>query len=344
MAKPPAMHPISTGFTSTFIGRCKGLLAASVLSLTRSWPRRKRADAPREEIRSPYPVVSSGMAKEAIPETSFVVAKANVVAETSAPPAPPAIAPQAPLTKPKAPRQRSLPVSPKREALRAKLSSLESRVFELEARKAEMDELLADFAAYQYRALGELIGEQLSLREAVLRQRAERSRDAEDVAAAAEAAAEHAHYRRTCDTPTPALPELADDARDELKGLYRAAAMRCHPDRVGDAEKARAHDFFLRTQNAYQARDLEGLRQIIRELTLQHTPSSKKSSATRSIDLERAIQQLGDRAVALMMAIQILQMQPEYRQARNRDRWESDFAQVRRDIEDECAAMRRELR
>ena len=95
--------------------------------------------------------------------------------------------------------------------------------------------------------------------------KAERSGAAADREQARQAEADFDAYRRsTAHTPAP-RPELDDDEQDELRRLYRAAAVRCHPDRA-EAERAEAHDVFLRVQAAYQARDLAGLRAITAEL------------------------------------------------------------------------------
>ncbi len=59
-------------------------------------------------------------------------------------------------------------------------------------------------------------------------------------------------------------------------------------------------------------------------------------------DLERILEHLEDRAVNLMMEIQIDQLKPEYRLARARHSWAAYFAEIRSDIEAECASLRRE--
>lgn len=265
------------------------------------------------------------------------------------PAAPPVVAPRTATRRKAAPKARTpraappvLAADPELDALRARVSVMEARVVDLEADRAEIDQRLADFAFCQYQALGDVLGEQLRLQHEVLRQRAERSTDPEDEEAAAAAAEEYAAYQREGDTAAATPPALAYDERKELRSLYRAAAMRCHPDRVVDAEKARAHEIFLRTQDAYRRRDLAALRQISQELAAERPLPAADSAAPRK-HLEALLERLIDKGADLLLAIQTMKMQAQYRLAQRREDWDDHFAALRQQLEAECQALRREL-
>lgn len=288
----------------------------------------------------PAPAFFALVAAPAVAPHSLKVPPAAMPPDPAAFPAVPA-----PLPADAAPR-RPLPApaaDPELEAVRARVASMEARVVDLETRKAEMEQLLAEYALCQYRALGELLDEHLRLRHEVLRLAAERSSRPEDRQAADAAGEEHAAYRRARAEPAAPPAALAEGEGKELTALYRAAAMRCHPDRVGEAAKERAHAMFLRTQDAYRRRDLEALRQISRQLAAGDLPSPADDESTPRERLEALLESLVDKGVELLLAIQSMQMQEAYRRARCRERWQDYFAAARESLEDECAALRRRL-
>lgn len=244
-----------------------------------------------------------------------------------------------------APRKRAaLTADPGLEAIRIRVASMETQVLDLETRKAEMEQLLEEFAFRQYQAVGELLGEQLRLQHEILQMRAKRSCRAEDRQAAEAAGDEYRAYEQARNAPaaTQAI-ELADDEHEELKTLYRAAAMRCHPDRVDETAKPLAHEMFLRTQDAYRRRDLETMRLISRQLAAGGTPAPSSDRSTPRERLEVLLENLLDKGAALLLAIQTMQMQAQYRRACHREEWEDYFAATRDQLKDECAALRREL-
>jgi len=237
----------------------------------------------------------------------------------------------------------ALAIDPELAAIRSRVASMEKKVVELETRKAEMEQLIDEYAFCQYRALGELLGEQLRLQHQILQSRAERSSSLEDRQAADAAGDEYKAYQQAHDDPAVPPAALADDEREELRALYRAAAMRCHPDRVGEAEKALAHEMFLRTQDAYRRRDLEAMRLISRQLAAGATPSPTSDGSTPRKRLEALLESLLDKGAGLLLAIQSIQMQAQYRRARHREQWDDHLAAARQQLEAECAALRQQL-
>jgi len=193
-----------------------------------------------------------------------------------------------------------------------------------------------------------VVGECLRLRQQYLSLKAARSGSTADREQARQADADFDAYRRSTEhTPTP-LPELDDDEQDELRRLYRAAAMRCHPDRAEEAERAEAHDVFLRVQAAYQARDLDGLRSITAELAGWARESDEASPAQAgtvpaSSAVRRRVAELQIQVADLMLAVQTLQLDPAYRQAVQVERGEANFAEARAGFEAECEALRAQI-
>ncbi|MBP7468325.1 MAG: DnaJ domain-containing protein [Thauera sp.] len=237
---------------------------------------------------------------------------------------------------------------PEAERLFARCALLQGQMLDLTSRLADMEQQVRSYEQHQFAALGEVVGECLRLRQEYLGLKAARSGAAADAENARQADEDFDAYRRSTEhTPTP-LPDLDEDEQDELRRLYRAAAMRCHPDRAEEAERAEAHDVFLRVQAAYQARDLEGLRAISAELAGwgragDEAGAAAVGAAPASSVLKRRVAELQVQVADLMLAVQTLQLDPGYRKAVQVERWEADFAAARACFEAECEALRAQI-
>jgi hypothetical protein len=229
------------------------------------------------------------------------------------------------------------------DKLRAEIATMTARIIDLEAQKADMDQRLEEFALQQFQALGDLLAEHLRLNHEVCQQRAERSSYPADLEATAQAAAEYAAFQSAREAPTVPAAELGEKEGEELKALYRAAAMRCHPDRVDSAGQPEAHALFLRVQSAYRQRDLEALRLISRQLAAGDLSSENISNGPSVDQLTAWHESLLDKGTSLLLAIQTGKMAPLYRLAANPDSWDEHFATIRENLDADCRALRREL-
>lgn len=231
---------------------------------------------------------------------------------------------------------------PEAEALGAKQAGLEAQVAELAARRAEMEERVQQFEIHQYRALGDILGECLRLRQALLDLLAARSGSAEDAAAQARARAEWEAYAEA-GSQTAERPPLDEADEAELKRRYRAAAMVCHPDRVGEARRDLAHGLFLRVQQAYRQGDLEALEGLIREIEGQFGGDLAAPAGTGSTHFKKRIAALQIQAADLILAIQTRQLDPDYRRASQPEEWEPYFREARLQFEAECRTLRSQI-
>lgn len=242
---------------------------------------------------------------------------------------------------------------PDAERLIVRCAQLEGQMIDLSSRLADMEQQVRSYEQHQYTALGDVVGECLRLRQEYLRLKAERSGMAADAEKARKADEDFDAYRRSTEHPAAPLPELDEDEQDELRRLYRAAAMRCHPDRAAESGRAEAHDIFLRVQAAYQARDLEGLRGITAELAGwapsgqeagAAEPGATAASAVPAISgVRRRVTQLQHKVADLILAVQTLQLDPAYRKAMQVERWDAHFADARAGFEAECEALRAQI-
>ncbi len=258
--------------------------------------------------------------------------------------APPPV-PQAPAAK----RRRKAPTAVQRRddpalaALRDKLAAAVGRLDDLSARKADIDQTLLAFQIAQYEALGPTLEACLALRCEYLQLKAERSGAAADIRAAREAAAEYEACQMASDGDE-ALHELDDAARAELRQRYRSAAMRCHPDRVAEADQPAAAALFVRVQQAYRSADLPALRALCRGLDAGNAGAADGRSGDGADELRRRLNEVHDQTADLMVAIQTARLDPQYRQAYHPEDWAALFAATRTRLESECDTLRWQIR
>lgn len=233
---------------------------------------------------------------------------------------------------------------PELEPLLRRAAQLEGQQEDLAARLADMEARVHDFERRQYRALGELLGECLRLRREYLRLLATRSNAAADRERAQAADAEFEAYRQTtADTAAPP-PELDEEAQHELRRLYRAAVMRCHPDRVGEAERQAANTAFLHVQQAYRTHDLAALRRVLAELDAQSVPAAPMPAADAVGDrLRHRVSRLQIEVADLILAVQTLQLSDHYREVLQAGDDDTVFRSARESFEAECAQLRAQI-
>lgn len=273
--------------------------------------------------------------------------KASGAASAVPPPEPPAaeVLPKARKRKPAASAGGALrPVcDPEVEALTVRIAAVEARLTELSGRKTQMEESILAYQLAQYHALGATLETCMGLRLDYLRRKAERSGSEADRQAAEAAQADHeaCHQQAAEDA---GLEKLDAAGRDELKQLYRAAAMRCHPDRVGEARREAAQATFLRLQKAYRSGDLAALRTLSLELEGEGAGARQPSASAEAPALRKRLSDLQDAAGDLILALQTAQLDPLYRKAVHPDAWEAEFAETRQHLEAEIDQLRREIR
>lgn len=233
---------------------------------------------------------------------------------------------------------------PEAEALRQEAAALKSRIVDLAARQAEMEQLVQRFQYSQYQALGDLLVENLRLRHEYLHLKAARSGRPEDREAARQAAAELENYHQARAGAAPGPAALDDEDQDELKRLYRTVAMRCHPDRVAEPDKAAAHDFFVRTQAAYRENDLAGLRLLHRQVAEGGALETPAAAATDKEQWLQIVDDLQGQATDLILAIQTMQLDDLYRKAIRTHDWEDHFVSIRELLAAECHSLKQQIR
>ena len=229
--------------------------------------------------------------------------------------------------------------------LRLDLLTLEAQIVALSGEQAELERQIQQFAQRQYQELGEIIGECLRLRREYWRRQALRSRRPEDQAAAEAAQAEQADYQEAQEAfeQAPKTATLDEEQQQELKRLYREAAMRCHPDRVTETDWSAAQAVFVQVQQAYQQGDLATLSRLHRRLTEGRPFADPATLLTEADQLQRRIDRLRLDVERRLADIGVLRASETYQTLAAHADWDAYFADARRRLEEECAELRRKL-
>lgn len=154
--------------------------------------------------------------------------------------------------------------------LRLQLKVLELHLENLSNEKTDIERRLITFNLRHDAALGDLIQELLRLRTELARIFADRA-PAEDEHATNKtdkAESQYREYAKQHEYVKQELREnLLDDASEKtLKDLYRRACCLCHPDKVDEALKEKAHQAFVELQDAYRNNDLDAIREIYKSV------------------------------------------------------------------------------
>jgi hypothetical protein len=228
--------------------------------------------------------------------------------------------------------------------LQQKIAATRARLAEFDARKAQVDQIVVGYQLAQFEALGEALETCLALRLEYLRLRARRSGSKADREAEQRAQADFDASRLPAADDGDALAGFDEETREELKKRYRSAAMRCHPDRVGDTDKAAAQAIFLRVQQAYRSGDLPALRALCRQIDEGLSSVCASMPASGASALRRVLSELQDQAADLILAIQMVQLDPLYRKACRPDDWPAEFTAMRTSLDAECEHLRWQIR
>ena len=152
---------------------------------------------------------------------------------------------------------------PEVSALRLELASLENTLTALTTTRAEHDRLIAEFNAAYMREVGPVL-------EKVLQQRVQQEEmrtagQAEEDENLKQARYEYEEFHHRQQTQ-PSVKQLSDGDKTELKKLYKQAALKCHPDRLSDKQKAQGTEKFKELQVAYNQQDLARVRKILEDI------------------------------------------------------------------------------
>jgi len=136
---------------------------------------------------------------------------------------------------------------------------LQNHALATQAEIAETQRQMALFDHAQEQSLGPLMRDYLRAKAQYLQQIALQDQAAREEARAAQQRWSDYEASQAAADQEAGPVTLDDDALDQIKQLYRKLAMQCHPDRVADADQARAAQLFQSLQSSYRRGDMAAL-------------------------------------------------------------------------------------
>ncbi len=182
--------------------------------------------------------------------------------------------------------------------LRFRLEILELRLKSLSDEKADMERQLIVFNRVHDDSLGNIIQEILKAKAKLARLKVKLKETGEECAQAKVEAdeADRAYERYSQQHEElqneDAIPELNSKEEKDLKKIYRKACNLCHPDKVSEELKGKAHDAFVELQHAYKSNNLDRVTGIFEELLEKGELETRSSSLTEIESLEAAIAEM----------------------------------------------------
>ena len=166
---------------------------------------------------------------------------------------------------------------------------LQAHTLALQADLADMHRTLNAFDQAQDEAIGPLLRECLDAKRQHLRQLHAQSGSEDTRTQAEQAQAQFDRYTQAqYAKPAPAAP-LDPQAQAQMKQLYRKLAMRLHPDRVEEDDKAQAQALFQLLQAGYENNDLAALQALA--LQVSSAPQTSVGAASPNASTPSAAKQ-----------------------------------------------------
>jgi hypothetical protein len=227
--------------------------------------------------------------------------------------------------------------------LRLTLRGLEYQVTALSDDKAEIERLIHAFSLRTSHEIGDLITRYLELRAEKLRRQATTEKEAEAQADSARADYEEYRDANAAARETPVVPQLPPDDLRELKRLYQQASQKCHPDKVGEADRHHANRLFVQLQAAYRNNDLGGVRAIHAAVREGHLFVDRSLTLTEAESLGHAITVLRRDLDQLAAQVHQLRRADTYRTLKDLTDWDAYFAEQRVALEQAIEQLEAEL-
>jgi hypothetical protein len=173
---------------------------------------------------------------------------------------------------------------------------LQAHALALQADLADMHRTINAFDQAQDAAIGPLLRDCLDAKRQHLQALHAQTGSDEARAQADDAQAQFERYTQDQDAKPAAAPALDAAAQAQMKQLYRKLAMRLHPDRVEEDDKAEAQALFQRLQVSFEHNDFAALLALEQQVLLapQAVPGASTGKGTgtlRSAGLRSPAQQ-----------------------------------------------------
>ena len=247
-------------------------------------------------------------------------------------------------------QQIAIYVDPEIHQLELLLQALEIELNALSDQKMEMEREIISFDLQTTEHLGEYIEEYLRLRSEVLNKIREiiKEREVDNTEDAEseyqEAQEEYEEYQKEYDeVKNEPSSQLDSKGKKQLKKLYRKASHLCHPDKMDDANKEVATEVFVKLNEAYKKNDLQTVQAIVSKLENGQFNVRLRSAIEDRTLLELRVKELRNEITIITKELVTISRNESYLKVISIDDFDDYFKQQREQLEDEIAALEKEL-
>ncbi len=238
---------------------------------------------------------------------------------------------------------------PEIESLEFELKILRIQITTIGDEKAEIERRIEEFEYRKVAILGELISEYLRLRreklEKELKERVElQEEDEEADQEFEEAEQEYEEFTESYEEVISGdeKPVLDDELAKKIKQLYRRASQLCHPDKVPEFLKQKAHDIFTRLSTAYRSNKIEEVEEILEQLLLEDYGKEIPERIADKDRLKAEILELRQSIERLIQNMQNLIESESWQIIETYDDWDDYFVEQKERIQSEIDQMKEE--
>lgn len=221
--------------------------------------------------------------------------------------------------------------------LRLELKMLETEYEELSIQKISIESMLSDFNNQYYHHCGKLIESILLYRAKHQQTHADANPEDQNKANAFNDAQKdyddfQQEYKEKIEAP---LVELSDADQKELKSAYRKASKLCHPDKVSDDSKEQAGEVFKQLNDAYRAKNLEMVNDVLAALLSQKGFNIFSDTVSNVDKLRLRISKIKEKIATIQDEIAIIKGDETYHLIEVIDDWEAYFNDMKINLKNE---------
>ena len=237
---------------------------------------------------------------------------------------------------------------PEIPSLELELKSLEIEISALSDEKAEIERQILNFNCLQNLILGETLTDYFQLRKEQLRRKwvcseenfgKDREKQRNEYEEATREYEEHKTDYEASKQEEP-LTELTKEEQKQLKDLYRRSSRLCHPDKVAESDKARAHEAFVELQVAYRKNDLKALDKIFQHLKSGKMFADRSETFSEKDSVKRHIIHLRLKIEKMLDQINQLVSSSTWQTISKINDWKEYFNDQKNKLESEIDSMK----
>lgn len=243
---------------------------------------------------------------------------------------------------------------PEIASLKLELKTLEIEIGTLNDEKIEIERQILYFNYLQNLIIGEVLAEYFRLRKDKLRREwihSEKNPDENDEfendheqrkAEYEEANREYEEYKDDYEASKQEEPvtELTKEKQKKLKELYRRVSLLCHPDKVVDSDKKRAHEAFVELQEAYRRNNLEAIQKIFEYLKEGKIFTDRSETISERDTFKREVIQLRRKIEMMLDQINQLVSTSAWQTISTIEDWNDYFNDQKNKLETEIELMK----